>query len=510
MQRTYSWTESTAINKGTSWKERVRVDVETCRRVAENWEEFIQIMSDQGYKISEKKHTTYTSPDNHVVRAGTLGSPYTRESLEMYWAIRDNVKERFKEDFNSNYEPVLSDFVTHYDGNLSVKIPLGPQYLEHRQFAFMPLNKDTKANEEALRSYMRMDELYDICDENGVPVMAASGIEILRSIEDLRDEERMRYREYMRMEEEEMREDRRRREAAKEEEEEKNKQYYSQKKFRSSRSGMRYRCSLYDENGRRRSIIELILLLAIVVLTKEAHVWVHREGVPKEQANEIFFATPNDKMQLIVDSVDLARQEAIDTPAQLDKRLDIVGAEYSRTKKAYNNTSRAAARMEPLANAINTYKKTKKIAEGIDALPEGDEKNEMIAKYKDVIEEYKAAKHVMYVNKVVSEEAIIDFDLRYYKITQDAKELEARLKDNAEHYKRLKKLEYSLQLAEDPNFIYGPSYPGVGFKFKDDEEAKTYKPLWHKLEEEKEKAKESAPEPGENAAREDEKEAEKV
>ena len=43
-------------------------------------------------------------------------------------------------------------------------------------------------------------------------------------------------------------------------------------------------------------------------------------------------------------------------------------------------------------------------------------------------------------------------------------------------------MSYSLQLAQDPYYIYGPSYPGPGFKFSESEPKKEHLPLWHKLE----------------------------
>ena len=479
MNRTYSWTESEEKNKGASWKERVRMDIEMYRRAARNWSDFVKIAEMNGYQIRQKRHTVYQTPDGHTVRGSTLGRQYTKEYLEPYWAIRDHAMELIREDLHENKEPILSDFIYHYPGKLSVKLPLGPQYKSDRKFTFLSLDKDQKANEEALKSYMAMDQLYDICDESGQPVSAASGLEILRSIEDLRDEDMMKRREQIRMEEEEIREARRRREAelaANRYE----KMHYSNEKFKSSRTGIPYRTSIYDENGRRRNMIELIYILALIILDREAILWMPKD-VPEERENEVFFAPTNLKIQYIVDAIELARLEELETRAQLTNRLKVVGAEYSRARKALDSVTRAKDRMEPLAEAVARFKKTRALAESIQAMPDGPEKEALQREYAHIIEEYKAAKHILYVNQISAEAGVIDFDLRYERITNDVRILKERKEENAEHYKRLKKLSYSLQLAEDPYFIYGPAYP-VHKYIPKEENREPEQNLWHKLE----------------------------
>ena len=480
MERVYTWKEIEEKNKGTSWKERTRMDLEMFRRVAKDWSEFVRIARSEGYEITERKYVTYTTPDGKFVRGNTLGRQYTKEGMELYWAVRDHAQEMIQEELKENQEPILSDFVYHYNGNLRVKIPLGPQNKQGRKFGYLPLDKDYPADEEALRSYMALDQLYDICDETGEPVAAASGLEILRSIEDLRDEDMMKRRAQIRMEEEAIWEARRRREAVKEENSEQD--YYSNKRFRNSRNGTAYKVSVYDEYGRRRGMLELIYMLALIILNKEAILWLPKE-IPEEKENEIFFASTNVRIQNIVDAIELARQENLETPAQLEKRLNAVGAEFSRARKAFESVSRAKDRMEPLAQAVAQYKRVRKLAESIRAMPDGPEKIALQEQYADVIATYKEAKHTLYINNITDEAGIIDFDKRYHKILDDVEELKARRDENAEHYRRLKKLSYSLQLAEDPHYIYGPSYPHKKEQSEEKQETQEKElPLWYKLE----------------------------
>jgi len=120
--------------------------------------------------------------------------------------------------------------------------------------------------------------------------------------------------------------------------------------------------------------------------------------------------------------------------------------------------------------------------------------------YADIIEDYKAAKHVMYANHIEKDEEVVDFEIRYDKICKDVSELEKRMTDNAEHYRRLKKLQYSLQLAQDPHYVYGPAYPGVGAAFKEENEEIEQLPLWHKLDQTRTIVEKQSEEPDFNAA----------
>lgn len=453
--RIYTWHETNEKNQNTSWKERVRIDIERYRRAAKSWNEFVKIMRLEGYEVKEKTHVTYTTPDGNKVRDNTLGQRFTKNSLELYWAVRDHQRDRIKKELEENEDLVLSEFVCNYGQNLSAKIPLGPNQKDGQASYFLPLNKDIKANEEALRSYMEIDQLYDICDESGLPVAAASGLEILQSIEDLRDEDFMRRREEKRLSEQEVKEERKRRE--REKEEEKRKEYYTNQQLRNSRTGALYRTGVYDEDGRRRTAIELIVLLALIVLDKEEYLWTLGELTPNQEHEE-FFASTNWKAQQMIDAIEIARLEDLDTPSQLEKRMKVVGADLSRAKKAHETVSRTKERMDPVANAIADYKRTRKLSEGIASLPEGAEKDKLQEEYADVIEEYKAAKHALYIHKIVSEAEINDFDIRYEKIQHDMNALEERKRELSEHYRRLKTLNYSLQRAEDPQFLYGPAY----------------------------------------------------
>lgn len=84
-KRSRSWKEANEKKKGTSWKERVRVDIEKYSRAAKSWDEFVRIMKLEGYDVKEKTYVTYTTPDGYKVRDCTLGKQFLKETLELYW-----------------------------------------------------------------------------------------------------------------------------------------------------------------------------------------------------------------------------------------------------------------------------------------------------------------------------------------------------------------------------------------------------------------------------------------
>lgn len=452
--RIYSWHESNEKNKGTSWKERVRADIEKYSRTVRNWQEFVNIMKREGYEISEKTYVTYTTPDGKKVRDANLGERFTKNSLELYWAVRNHNTERIKKELQANEDVLLSDYIYHFGEPLSVKIPLGNTDTGEKSHYFLPLNKDIKADGRALRSYVKDDQLYDICDEDGLSVIAASGLEIIQSIEDLRDEALMKFRADQWLYHEQARARRRHRE-----EDEKEEQFYRNEKFKNSRTGNPYQTSIYDEDGRRRSTIELICVLALIILDKEEYLWIPQK-IPHNGENEVFFASTDWKIQTMIDAIELARQEELEAPAQLDKRMDAVGADLSRAKSGIKKLSNVKERMDPIAETIAEYKEIRELAEGILKLPEGDEKEKMQARYANVMEKYQASKQILKRHRINNDDEIKDFDKRYKQIQTDIQEIEARKKELSEHYRRLKKLEHSLRLAEDPRYIYGPNYPG--------------------------------------------------
>ena len=99
------------------------------------------------------------------------------------------------------------------------------------------------------------------------------------------------------------------------------------------RTGRPYSTSLYDEHGRRRSTLELLFMLSATVLRAEAEPsW--RTQASASQGEQAIYAPRNWNVQRMIDSIQIAREENIQTPAQIDDRIRSVGMAYGKTKRS--------------------------------------------------------------------------------------------------------------------------------------------------------------------------------
>lgn len=461
LDKVYSWNENAQIKEGQSWKERMRLDIEAARRVSNNWDEFKVNMKESGYSLNDGKYITYTAPDGkHKARGVTLGRTYTKESLELFWSIRNRTKRAVDSATKENAAPPLWQIAKDYSDPLKAVIPLGTRKYQGNEDSFyaLPLSP-SKRNREVLNSYFDDNELYNIADKDGIVVSSATGKEIVDYLESLNRGEQMSWkaRDQHKKEEEEKRQKLMEEEdARKKKEEEERKNRYSSD-FRNSRTGGYYYVDLRDENGNQRTTLELIFLLAVLVIKNESDLWT-RGTAPEGQENEAVFGPIDWKIQNMLDSIHVAEEEGLQTPADLDYRLNEAGANYSRKRKAYQNIEKTRERMATLSDAIKEYEATRKVAERIAALPEGPEKRKRQSEYSDVISRYKKAKNVMYGYKVTETEQIVDFKQRYLQLGVDSINVKEEYDAAREEYRRLKKLQHNLAYAQNAQYCYGPDY----------------------------------------------------
>lgn len=449
--RVYSWKETESINRGLSWKQRVRLDIEDARRASTNMSEFQEYMESIGYTIKNGSEISYYTPDKkHRARGKLLGRQYTKQSLELYWKHREFTMQDVQEEVNNDISPPLLDTVLAIKTPLRVAIPLGMKSHDPQQYYYLPLEKVSQSN-EVLATYFNENESYDICDENNARVNSATGREILDCIEMLRDGKENALKEQHK---------------ARSKSAGLQKQSVNQRKkdtvyfsviFINTQTKKPYGTSLYDKNGRRRSMIELIFRLALTVLNKEDGQW-DLPSTPPGKNGDPIYAPRSWRIQNMIDSIYLAQEENIETPAQLDARLNEAGSSLSRARSALKSTTRAKEKMETLRQAVAEYRKTAEISQQILDMPEGPEKEEAAAQYKAVIDRYIGAKAVLYRYQVTTEDQIIDFEKRYLQINLDIEELESHVDTAKEEYRRLSKLKHNVNLAQNTQYCYGPAY----------------------------------------------------
>lgn len=417
-------------------------------------------MKEEGYEIRDGgKHLTYTTPDGNKIRAERLGRTFMKENLELYWVLRNRTEYNVARAQKDNSAPPLVYINHEENGPLTVDIPLGAHNKEgERRYYSLPLVKADRPR-QVLNTYFFGNELYDIKNANGKVVLTATGAEIVDYLEMLRRNEPIRFAEDEKAEQE------RRQAAAKEAEDEEKNAYESQTRskryyvssFRNSRTGRYYHSDLYDENGRRRTTLDLLFLLAIVIIKNESGLW-DPKSIPPGKENEAVFGPPNWKTENMLASLHYATEEGFSNPVDVDNRVNEVGASYSRIRADVKRSTAALEHMKPLAEAIADWRETKELAEKILALPEGSEKQKLLQQYENELAKYKKARATMYAAKLNTNREIGDFLARYKEIRRKMPEKEAKLEDAKEEYRQLKKLQYNILLAQNKQYVYGAAY----------------------------------------------------
>ena len=465
--RVYSWKEKTETNRGTSWKERIRMDIDVARKATLNWDDYVAFMQGNGYKMKLGKQVTYLAPDGtHKARDKTLGREFTRESLEQYWKMREEMFSVVRDAEEMLPSPALLDLAEKE--YLKVAIPLGQQGLEHRSYYYLPLSRGG-LNRDALYTYFDTTQRYDICDENGQPVASFSGAELTSYYMDLDSDEQRNRRAAKTQEElaeEEEAERRRRAEEAKQDEE-----FYWNPRFLNLRTNRPYRIPrYYDSSGRPMTDLEVMFVLAVVILRQEGALWLPTT-VPPEFINDVCYATPDWKIQNMLDAIRTARDEGVRRPADIDKRLDEVGASYSRARASMKRNTRVKEKMTELKDAIVEYERTGPVVKQLREMPDGPEKDEFRRSKAEIVDRYKKARAVMYAHGINSGRELADFKKRWREVNQKLADATKLYDETRDEYRKLKKLQYNTALAQSERYCYGPEYG------KQKEQKKEQKPL---------------------------------
>lgn len=226
--------------------------------------------------------------------------------------------------------------------------------------------------------------------------------------------------------------------------------------YKSSKTGQHYKTHLYDKNGRRRSLLELILLLAVTVIKAELGLW-EPPRTTNTQGEKLVLHT-DWKSQRMIDAIYIARQEHIETPAEIEGRLKQAGSTLSRARSAYKKTFDAKSKMDPLSKAIKAYRDTEEIAKTVLNAPKGMEREQLIQEHAVVLKKHLDAKREMEKYGVENEEQIVNFENRYAKITSDLAAKKEKLNAAKKRYSQIKRLQESTLMAQYEQYCYGPLY----------------------------------------------------
>lgn len=459
--KTYSWFESKENNEGKSWKARVKLDIANAMQSSEDLDSFIKSMEAIGYQMrignssSHGSYISYTCPEQeHVVRDYILGKGYTKQELETFWSVRKAINEGL-EDNRSTEENKVEQLLESTTEPLFIKYKL--KISDRRQGELREKNINYRRNytnylpltspkiySEAELSYIDPEKKYEIQNQQRHTITEVSGAEILDYYNRIRERQALEQQEEI-----------------KARTKTRSRNFYSDSSFYSSTSRRPYRIGLYDRNGRKRSLIELIIILAVVALEKECGKWDPKktpEMEKQEYRRNPIYAKKDWKIQNMVDTIRIAREENVQTPEEVEEKLNQVGKDLSKSRADIRRLTAAKNRMETLLQSIEGYRGVKDICEKIQAMPDGTEKTKLQQKHAEDIDEYKRHKATMYRHKVTSEEDIQDFMERYDEILNNIRRAEEQATKFSGEYTRLRKLKYNLQLAQNKQYCYGAEY----------------------------------------------------
>ena len=230
-------------------------------------------------------------------------------------------------------------------------------------------------------------------------------------------------------------------------------QVYSRPGWIRSSDGRPYRIRKYDETGRERTLIELVIILAVVTIRNENPV------EPPKHVDRPIYAKVDYKVQAMLDTVRVAREEGIQNPIEIDERLQRVGKELSKARTEARRLAESKGKMDVLAQAIADRDRLEELCERIYAMKDGDlDKHIQMAQNAANLERYKVAKATIYRAGISAPEACEEFLGRYKSISQKATTAEKAAGDLKEEYRKLSKLRHNVQLAQNRRYCYDAAY----------------------------------------------------
>lgn len=111
--------------------------------------------------------------------------------------------------------------------------------------------------------------------------------------------------------------------------------YYWQEQFK--RNGYYYAVRLYDDEGNRKPLIQLMFELLYLVVTNEEYIYITGE---EQTENEKVYWGTNKQLQAEYDAMRYAEEQGIRTPSELQASIQVVGTELSEIRQGMAYYSR--------------------------------------------------------------------------------------------------------------------------------------------------------------------------
>lgn len=400
-----SWYELREKNEGRSWKQDVKDDINEAMKLTSSWDEYVKHMETLGYTIREGKYETYVTSENRRVRGITLGYEYTRNYMEGYWRYRSGDVKFSPERAASVTVDRLIAYQGDKDQRYYIKIPRLRKRNGMPYDLFYPVT-DAK-DEKNVRTYIKDDAVYPLYKGRDELIGTVRG-DIAAAV--LTGNHELAYglqREYE-AEENDI--------AVKGEiervlEKEKRKGFFIEG-WNNSKTGKPYSIDIYDEEGNRRPLLELLFILAYMVIHNEYPDFILPEVVRRKDPRPIIIVSDEKEGALdeMKTALAMVKREQISTEDDLDERIKETGKKIAALKRKIRVNDDVKQKM------IST-------AENVSCLEDGDE--------------------------------IEKFDARFRECLRLERDFSVRIKKLNREYNELKKLSYAVSKAKSRDFCYG-------------------------------------------------------
>ena len=230
--------------------------------------------------------------------------------------------------------------------------------------------------------------------------------------------------------------------------------FYSEPDKINSKTKEPYKVSRFDENGRKRGLVELILTLAKKIISTEGDTY----STKTYPVNNPIYTRKDYKLQNMMDSITVARKENISSINQIQDKLNETGKKLSHYKLELKKNNATLNKMDTIKKAIEGYQAVRKVVEDIDKLEDGPTKEAVKEEHKEEIAEYKKNKSILYKYRCASDEQIADFNNRYEKVENNISDLENQIAVEKSEYGKYKRLQNNVELAQNKQYLYGHEY----------------------------------------------------
>lgn len=230
--------------------------------------------------------------------------------------------------------------------------------------------------------------------------------------------------------------------------------FYSEPDKINTKTKEPYKVSRYDENGKKRGLVELILTLAKKIISTEGDTY----NTKTYPVNNPIYTRKDYKLQNMMDSISVARQENISSINQIQDKLNETGKKLSHYKLELKKNNATLNKMDTIKKAIEGYQTVREVVENINKLEDGPTKEAVKEEHKEEITEYKKNKSILYKYRCASDEQIADFDNRYEKVKNNISDLESQIAAEKAEYGKYKRLQNNVELAQNKQYLFGPEY----------------------------------------------------